>query len=67
MESAPVRMVNVVLLRPMLVDESTYPLKNCLIKPFSNRECLIPQNRHLNENQSAMRSVERVFGLLKGH
>ena len=52
----------------MLVADSAYPLKNWLIKPFSNRGHLLPQKRRFNEKLSAMRSViEREFGSLKGH
>lgn len=65
--SAPTRMVNRGLLRPMLAGDSAYPLKNWLIKPFSKRGCLSPKKRRFNEKLSAMRSViERAFGLLKG-
>ena len=64
--SARTRMVNGGLLKPMLVGDSAYPLKNWLIKPFSNRGRLSPQKRRFNEKLSAMRSViERAFGLLK--
>ena len=48
--SAPTRMVNGGLLRPMLVGDSAYPLKNWLIKPFSNRGCLSPQKRRFMKN-----------------
>lgn len=59
-------MVNVGQLRPMIVGDSAYPLKNWLIKPFSNREHLLPQERRLNVKLSAMRSkIERAFGLFK--
>ena len=52
--------------------DSAYPLKNCLIKPFSNRGRLSPQKRRFNEKLSAMRSVikraisDREGVLLKG-
>lgn len=59
-------MVNVGQLRPMIVGDSAYPLKNWLIKLFSNREHLLPQERRLNVKLSAMRSkIERAFGLFK--
>ena len=59
-------MVNGGRLRPMLVGDSAYPLKNWLIKPFSNR-VPIASEKTLYEKLSAMRSViERAFGLLKG-
>jgi len=65
--SAHTRMVNGGLLRPMLVGDSAYPLKNWVIEPFSNRGHLSPQKRCFNEKLSAMRSViERAFSLLKG-
>ena len=48
--SAPTRMVHGGLLRPMLVGDSAYPLKNWLIKPFSNRGCLSPQKRCFMKN-----------------
>ena len=48
--SAPTRMVNGGRLRPMLVGDSAYPLKNWLIKPFSNRGCLSPQKRRFMKN-----------------
>ena len=65
--SARTRMVNGGLLKPMLVGDSAYPVKNWLMKPFSNRGRLSPQKRRFNEKLSAMRSViERAFGLLKG-
>ena len=60
-------MVNGGLLRPMLVGDSAYPLKNWLIKPFPNRGHLSPQKRRFNKKLSAMRSViEMAFSLLKG-
>lgn len=65
--TAPTRMVNRVQLRPMLVSDSAYPLKNWLLKPFSNRGHLSHQKKRFNAKLSAMRSVvERAFGMLKG-
>ena len=65
--SARTRMVNGGLLKPMLVGDSAYPVKNWLMKPFSNRGRLSPQKRRFNQKLNAMRSViERAFGLLKG-
>ena len=65
--TAPTRVIHGTLLRPMLVGDSAYPLKNWLLKPFSNRGHLPPQRTRFNIKLSAMRSVvERAFGLLKG-
>lgn len=65
--TAPTRMINRVQLRPMLVGDSAYPLKNWLLKPFSNRGHLSHQKKRFNAKLSAMRSVvERAFGMLKG-
>ena len=65
--TAPTRMVNRVQLRPMLVGDSAYPLKNWLLKPFSNRGHLSHQKKRFNAKLRAMRSVvERAFDMLKG-
>ena len=65
--TAPTRMVNRVQLRPMLVGDSAYPLKNWLLKPFSNRGHLSHQKKRFNAKLSTMRSVvERAFSMLKG-
>lgn len=51
----------------MLVSDSAYPLKNWLLKPFSNTGHLSHQKKRFNAKLSAMRSVvERAFGMLKG-
>lgn len=52
--------------RPLVVGDSAYPLTNWLVKPYSDKEVLTPEESKFNTNLRASRSVvDRAFRMLK--
>lgn len=64
--AGPKRNINAVEIGPLLAGDSAYPLTSRLMKPYSDRGRLTPEQRKFNTKFSAPRSVvERGFGMLK--
>ena len=65
--TSPIKIVSGTEIPPLIIGDSAYPLLKWLIKPYSNRGHLTPDEREFNKKLSAARSVvERAFGMLKG-
>ena len=64
--SAPKDVIEQIVIRPLIIGDSAYPLSDWLIKPYRHAGNLTPSQRYFNRRLSASRSiVERGFGLLK--
>ena len=64
--AGPTRNINGVEIGPLLAGDSAYPLTSWLMKPYSDRGHLTPEQKKFNKKFSALRCVvERAFGMLK--
>ncbi|XP_066934341.1 uncharacterized protein [Clytia hemisphaerica] len=64
--TAPQDIVEQVVIRPLIIGDSAYPLSDWLIKPYRHAGNLTQSQRYFNRRLSGSRSiVERGFGLLK--
>ena len=62
-----VKKIRNVEVRPLILGDGRYPLRNWLVKPFNFTAALSEKEKRFNRVLSSSRvSVERAFGLLKG-
>ena len=65
--TSPMKIVSGTEIPPLIIGDSAYPLLKWLVRQYSNRGHLPPDEREFNKKLSAARSVvERAFGMLKG-